>query len=64
MAGARHAMCESVFSVQTANTTILDCVSVVIRAAATTYHFTLLNNGWGLTLLIDHAVMYIYLIPH
>jgi len=56
---ARHAMCE-----QAAKTTILDCVSVVIRAAATTNHFSLLNSGWELTLLINHAVMYIYLIPH
>jgi hypothetical protein len=29
-AGARHAMCESAFSVQTAKTTILDYVSVVM----------------------------------
>jgi len=33
------------FSVHAAKTTVLDCVSAVIKAAATTYHFALLSNG-------------------
>jgi len=51
------------FGVQAAKTTVFDCVSTVIKAAATTYHFALLSFAWGLTLLINHSVMYMSLIP-